>query len=184
MAWTVPKTWVASAALTAAELNTYIRDNFLETATSKATVAKSYFIGNGPNQVVQRTPQWDFVSAQEGTSLNYYSNLATEGPQVTVTTGTTAIVFLSAQCKENSLNISTRMSVEVGGASQIEATDNYALCVMNDNTGSDQYWTTVVPFGGLTPGSNIFTAKYRGGVETPGSAGAFWQVRHMIVMPF
>lgn len=37
--WTAPRTWVASAILTAAQLNTHLRDNLLETLVAKVTTA-------------------------------------------------------------------------------------------------------------------------------------------------
>lgn len=37
MAWTAPRTWVAAETVTAALLNTHLRDNLLETAVAKVT---------------------------------------------------------------------------------------------------------------------------------------------------
>ncbi len=39
MAWTAPRTWVTAEVVTAALMNTHIRDNLLETATAKVTTA-------------------------------------------------------------------------------------------------------------------------------------------------
>ena len=39
MAWTAPRTWVAGELVSAALLNTHVRDNLLETAVAKSTVA-------------------------------------------------------------------------------------------------------------------------------------------------
>lgn len=59
MAWTTPKRWLPQDRLTAAELNTYVRDNFLETLP--ATTANSSFeiaSTSGPNQV-----KWGAIEA-------------------------------------------------------------------------------------------------------------------------
>ena len=39
MAWTAPRTWVTGETVTAALLNTHVRDNLLQTATAKVTTA-------------------------------------------------------------------------------------------------------------------------------------------------
>lgn len=52
MAWTNPKTWIA-AVLTAAEMNTYVRDNSLETAPAKVTAAGDLVYGTGPNAITR-----------------------------------------------------------------------------------------------------------------------------------
>ncbi len=39
MAWTAPRTWVADEIVTAALMNTHVRDNLLETMTAKVTTA-------------------------------------------------------------------------------------------------------------------------------------------------
>lgn len=53
MAWTNPKTYVVSAVLTAAEMNTYQRDNMLETAPAKVTTAGDIVYATGANQLAR-----------------------------------------------------------------------------------------------------------------------------------
>lgn len=169
MAWTSPMTAVAFEPFTAAEFNTHVRDNLLETAPAKATGAGGLIITDGANSVVQRTPDTDFIDARETTTSNSYTNLATHGPTVTVTTGTSAYVSMKVTHENNVQGFNSYVSVAVDGATSIPANDDDA-----------QYWTQpvanyLVAFGssfiitGLTPGSNIFTLKYRVNGSTTGA---------------
>lgn len=49
MAWTAPRTWVADEIVTAALMNTHLRDNLLETAAAKVTTAGDIFQATGAN---------------------------------------------------------------------------------------------------------------------------------------
>lgn len=51
--WTAPRTWVASAILTAAQLNTHVRDNLLETAVAKVTTAGDIAQATGANALAR-----------------------------------------------------------------------------------------------------------------------------------
>lgn len=71
MSWTNPKTWL-SAVLSAADMNTHVRDNLLETAPAKVTTAGDIVYATGANaltrlgigsagqrlQVVSGVPAW------------------------------------------------------------------------------------------------------------------------------
>lgn len=52
MAWTAPKTWT-NAVLTAAELNTHVRDNLNETAPGKVTTAGDIVYATGANTITR-----------------------------------------------------------------------------------------------------------------------------------
>jgi hypothetical protein len=49
MAWTAPRTWVSGETLTAALLNTHLRDNISETASAKAAAAGDIFVATAAN---------------------------------------------------------------------------------------------------------------------------------------
>jgi len=53
MAWTAPRTWVASETLTAALLNTHLRDNLNETAVAKVTTKGDIAIATGANALTR-----------------------------------------------------------------------------------------------------------------------------------
>lgn len=47
MAWTTPRTWTTGEIVTAANMNTHVRDNLLETAPAKITTLGDLLIGSG-----------------------------------------------------------------------------------------------------------------------------------------
>lgn len=53
MAWSTPITAVSGTILTAAQWNTHVRDNLLETMPAKATTADRMFVTTGPNSIAQ-----------------------------------------------------------------------------------------------------------------------------------
>lgn len=177
MAWTTPMTWVANTPLTAAQLNQQLRDNMNETAPAKATQQGSIFVGNGQNSIVERSIVAHSVSTSQTTTSVSFADLATTGPTVTVTTGTSALVFLSANLKNATANEAAIAGVEVTGASSIAASDTNSLLVRAGAADEIQA-TKTVRLSTLTPGSNTFTMKYR---VTAGTA-TFLR-RDMFVLP-
>jgi len=167
-------TFVANTALTAAQMNTYVRDNMLETAPAKATTSGSIFVGNGPNSIVERYVASAYVAASQQTTSTTYTDLATVGPQVTVTTGVQAMVFVYASAL-NSGTASSLFAVEVSGATSIPAADAYSI---GSSASTGYRGTSAFLMTGLTPGSNTFTGKYKVGAGT----GTF-QDRRITVMP-
>jgi len=175
MAWTAPMTAVANTAFTAAQFNTYIRDNLLETAPAKATTAGSLIVGNGANSIIERIPASAGISTAESTTSTSFTDLATPGPAVTVTTGTSALVVVSS-CIYNTSSYALA-SYQVSGATTLAASDEGGVQVANTpatyQTASEFFRVT-----GLTAGSNTFTVKYR----VVGGTGNF-QRRHLVVIP-
>lgn len=182
MAWTAPMTAVANTAFTAAQFNTHVRDNLVETAPGKATAGVSngsIVTKSGTNQIAFRTPSSAEIVTSQSTSSTGYTNLATTGPSVTVTTGSRALIIMSASLQNNSDN-SSFVSVAITGATSDAAADDRALR-HRDGTGSsgEEQMSHAYLFTSLTPGSNTFTAKYR----VIGGTGTF-RYRHLIVIPF
>lgn len=171
-------TAVAGSAFTAAQFNTYVRDNLLETFPGKASAANQLLIGTGLNTVAVRAPATDEISTTETSSSSSFGNLATVGPTVTVTTGTSALVAWGCY-SGNSADSKTLMSVEVFGATVIAAADNNSIIHYAPSTGaaSTQYMLRI--YSSLTAGSNIFRAKYR---VTAGTGT--WARRNIAVIPF
>jgi hypothetical protein len=100
-----------------------------------------------------------FVVTSEQTSSTEYTDLNTVGPQLTVVTGHVALVFINTEYFGIDPGDIAHMSVAVSGASFIPAIDNYSLRVGLDNVAFQKGMSFVI--GGLTPGTNTFTAKYR-----------------------
>lgn len=193
MAWTAPMTFVANTVLTAAQLNTYLRDNMFEIAPAKATATGGYFISTGKNAVVERHAQQQHfkISAAttytSGTQLSLldgertestsYADLATIGPSVTATTGTKAMVIIGAELL-NAHQSASRMTVDVTGASNIAGTDSRAVTA-GVGEGRRIGASLAIWYNALTPGANTFTCKYR----VSGGMGAF-QNRRITVLPY
>lgn len=185
MAWTAPMTAVANDIFTAAQFNTNIRDNFLETSPAKATTIGSFFVGTGTNSIAERIP----ATIQAGTpgvdetttSTTFTSTLsASTGPAVTVTTGTNALVVVTSQLSNDTLNQNSYVGYAVSGATTIASGDDKALVVQCDVANHILRASHVTMESALTPGSNTFTLQYR---STAASTGKY-RVRSLTVIPF
>ena len=184
MAWTAPMTFVDGSALTAPQMNTHLRDNLSEQAASKASTPGAYFTVVAPNFITERS--WA-VASVPNQIVNFeetsYDDLdGSYGPEVTLQTGTSALVFIStsARCE----NSKAFISFAVSGESSIDPADENAIAVQQQgSTNADAAWmmsSTIVPLRNLEPGTNTFTMKYR--VQEEGVAD--FQFREITVIPF
>jgi hypothetical protein len=154
MTWVAPKTFTANSTLTAADLNTYLRDNSMETVPAIATTPGALYVSDGLNSVAERIPAGTWTAASEATSSTSYTNLATTGPAVTVTTGTRALISLYANLSNTSA-VGTFMSYSVNGATPDDST-----ALLTQHVGGQRVSATILQTG-LTAGSNTFIAKYK-----------------------
>lgn len=174
MAWTAPKTWVASATLTAADMNTHIRDNMLETGPAKATETGALIVSSGVNVIAERIVRSAYVVTSQTTASTSFVDLATAGPAVTATTGSTALAIWGCRADNTTASALSVMSCAVTGATSVGSSDSRYFGGAHFATGCQ-----AVFYSGLTPGSHTFTAKYR---VTAGT-GTF-ERRRMLVIPF
>lgn len=179
MTWSTPLTAVSNTALTAAQWNASVRDNLLETAPAKATAAGQHFVSTGANAIAARAISAAAVATSETTTSTTYTDLATSGPAVTVTTGTRALVGISAFNQTSGVSAGY-MSFAVSGASTIAATDDQATGLGGGGGGAAGRTGIVVLLTALTAGSNTFTAKYR----AAGAVTGTWQDRKIWVIPW
>lgn len=177
MAWTTFPTLTDGQVLTGAHMQ-IVRDNFAETAPAKATTAGSLFVATGSNAIAQRTIGSTFTAATENTTNTSYVDLATAGPAVTVTTGTSAIVMWSAHMWNDTAGSRPYMSYAVSGATTIAAGDAIAYAHDVSAAGRIIGASRIMMQAGLTGGSNTFTAKYRVSANT-----GTWAQRHLMVIP-
>jgi|LakMenEpi13Sep09_1017268.scaffolds.fasta_scaffold00934_3 hypothetical protein len=112
----------------------------------------------------------------EGTSSGSFTDLATAGPAVTVTTGTKALIIISAQLRPTGSSAPT-IGYAVSGATTVSAGDSE---VFSKNWGNDEYIfaSYAVIKTGLTAGSNTFTLKYK----NEGSGTADFRYRKISVV--
>lgn len=194
MAWTTPLTAVSNATLTAAQWNATCRDNFLEmepakatgvveassassvsgrrcrrfTTSSKQASAACMFHATGANAIAERSWEgylFNRVNSTETTSSTSYANVQTNGPSVTITTGTQALVFFGALMGNQTANAICYTSVGVTGASTVAASDTWAIVDDGHSAASTddnvRRRSSFKMFTGLTAGDNTFTMKYR-----------------------
>lgn len=178
MAWSSPMTAVANATFTAAQFNTYVRDNLSATAPALATTAGRHFAVSGTNEIAERAISEDFVSGGTGeaTTSTSYTDLTTTGATITMTTGTHALVWFVSRATSGSATTQALSSVAVSGASTVAASDNW--CVIHAGTTSTRYGAQHL-FTTLTAGANTFTMKFR---SSSASATATFFTRALAVM--
>lgn len=181
MAWASPMTAVATEVWTAAQWNTHVRDNLNETCAGKATTAGSWFVATGANAIAERQIKAATVATAETTSSASYASLATNGPEITVTTGTRALVWISAQCSHSSANASINFSYELRstGVTTIAADDSWSGQLDGVTAGDVNRFGVSHMVTNLTAGSNVFRMMYK----TSGATATI-QRREIVVMPF
>ena len=188
MSWTAPMTAVAGAIFTAAQYNTYVRDNLAECAPAKASVVGSYFTTSDDNQVAERKVAQAIVDQHDSFNSSSYidpnasptGNSPIPGPSVTVQTGSVAFIVVGGRIGGNATGTdSVKMSWEVSGASSIAATDPWAAGLVKLGQYSFAYCNRGYLATGLNPGMNTFTAKYAVSAGT-----GFASYRTILVMPF
>ena len=106
------------------------------------------------------------VGTNQTTTSTSYTDLATVGPSVTLTTGTKALVIISTYIQTAASNRDSYASWDVSGASTVAASDTWAILVWGSNSGVQISASRAHLITGLTAGSNTFTMKYRVSVGT------------------
>lgn len=171
MSWTAPFTAVAGSVFTAAQWNTFIRDNLAETMPAKATSAGSWFAVSAAGQVSQRVPgaflntqQVDFTSTSFGDPEAQTSTEAPAdpGPSVTVITGVNALVGYRVNIRNPSVSARCEASYEISGETSREAskTRSVGYSVSNSASGLNLRVGWMDLATELVPGENTFTLKY------------------------
>jgi len=161
MAYSTPLTAVSSTALTAAQWNASVRDNILETPAAKFTTAGRIFVSTGANAGAERAIESTTVSTSQTTTNTSYTNLATTGPVVTVTTGTRALVFGNAFMSSNSIGQKSWISCAVSGATTLAASDIISGEFQAYGSNAEYRGGFATLFKALNAGSNTFTMQYR-----------------------
>ena len=106
--------------------------------------------------------QYAEVLTLQTTTSSTYTDLATVGPSITATTGTTALVTFTVTTDATTLGTDQgHCSPAVSGATTVAASDNYS--VVTRLGGNFITLSRTYGFTGLTAGSNVFTLKYKNG---------------------
>lgn len=105
------------------------------------------------------------VLTSQTTTSTTYTDLGTTGPAVTLTTGTSAVVVITAEVDTTGAGVSPYMGFAVSGATTVAAADSMAIRV-DSSAIVNVCVSNVFLVTGLTGGSNTFTMKYRVGGGT------------------
>lgn len=181
MAWSAPMTAVANNAFTAAQFNTYVRDNLNETAPAKATLTGQIPVATGTNAIAMRRVSSDVIAAIWNTTSTTYSDSVAAGPIVSLTTGDRALVMMHCFVTANTNSEYAFYTFDVSGATTSTPNDNRAVYFARYTTQIGMSCGTTVLVTGLTPGTNVFTAKYRSSNATN---TATFDNRRLAVLPF
>jgi len=103
------------------------------------------------------------VATDEGTNSDTFTNLATSGPAVTLTTGTKVLVIVSAYLRADDQNGKPFMDYAISGATTRSASETTSLAMnrATSTSASNQMRASSASRITVTAGSNVFTAKYK-----------------------
>jgi len=103
------------------------------------------------------------VNTIESTNSTSYASLTTAGPSVTLVTGTSAYVTISAVASrvDPGAGNTAFLSFAVSGGTTVAATDANSTIASAPGSGYGLPMNRRLKITGLTPGSNTFTLKYR-----------------------
>ena len=121
--------------------------------------------------------QGNTIATLESTTSTTYVNLTTVGPAVTLVTGTSAILSISANIIAPT-GQTGNMSFAVSGATTIAASDANAIFIGGVTGGMNGSCSRTMVISGLTAGTNTFTAKY----SSPSGLTASFRQRDITVV--
>lgn len=161
MVWTAPMTAVDNATFTAAQFNTHIRDNLLETMPGKATTLGGYFVSDGANAISQRFSYTANVLTSESTASTTFTDLATVGPTITnFVSGASFFIFVGAEVSGSLTTTFSLMGFDISGDMTLAPTDIYTAGSVGTGTRQLANVFRAIPLSGA--GSIItIQAKYR-----------------------
>jgi hypothetical protein len=172
-------TAIAGSVFTAAQFNTFIRDNLNECPASKAASPSGYFVTSATNQLVERVGATASLNVPESTTSTTLTDLTTIGPSVTVTTGSSALIIITAEVSNNTASQAGRVGVDITGATTEAPDGNHVLREETNGTAEFNRSSVVRLHTTLTPGANTFKLMYAATANT-----ASFNFRNIAVIPY
>ncbi len=169
MAWTAPMTFIPNTVLTAAQLNTHLRDNLLEQGPSKAIGDNTtgYLAVEGPHKLGRRIitshrNTYGTTSSSAWTDLD--GALNPNGPTIKVKHGTQALIMMEVMARKLSNTVPHTATVSVGvlmfGATNRDPDDTYCLKTSQyQDTPNASMFAFIAQ--DMTPGTTSFRLKYK-----------------------
>lgn len=161
MVWTAPMTAVDNDVFTAAQFNTHVRDNLLETMPGKSTTVGSYFVSDAANAISERFSYTETIPTSESIAASeFYGDLTTIGPTITdMTGGATFFLFLGAEMIGSAAGTFSLMGFDITGDAVVAADDILAVGAAGTGTRQLSHVFRIAP--GTAGGTYTITAKYR-----------------------
>lgn len=162
MTWISPRTWVANTRLEDVTLNQHIRDNLLETGPAKASASGQLLVSAGLNQIAARSVASATTAASLTVTYTGFNALYRE-PQVTVTTGTRALVFFGSKIVRAGIGAMWHHVSPLSPGTQYHQYNlgPWAVYYAAERLISDPFRAMGFKlFTELTPGSNTFQSNY------------------------
>lgn len=165
MSWTAPSghVFVTGEIVTAATLNTYVRLNLddLDRRTS---------------------PIGGVVATFQSTTSTSYTDLATVGPAVTVTIGSTgkALLAMHSAISNSASPVASYFGFAISGATTVAASDTTAIAFTSAVNFAGIRTGTTLLVTSLNPGTTTGTAKFR---QDPSAGGANFTDRRLAITP-
>lgn len=157
-------TFVSGTALTAAQLNTHLRDNLRETFPAIASSTALYgaqvcqtrglnkLVAYGINSVVK-------TGTTQVRSSNYSEAV---GPSLNMLTGKSALCIFSAEVQSTVTSAALYTSIAVSGATDIDYDDLWSSQLDGITASNEMRFGMIKMFyNELNPGVNTFTMGYR-----------------------
>jgi hypothetical protein len=161
MAWSTPRDWTTGEVVTAAVMNTYVRDqqDVLDSAAINSYLCHS---GSAP---AWRTGGTDFVGGSGSSSSTSFIDLDGDwgfgtGVIVSVTTHTKALILYKARLSNDTQGALTILSWRCSGATTTAASENNAVWYESSNA-ADVSWQSGFDYVTLTAGTNEFELQAR-----------------------
>jgi hypothetical protein len=118
------------------------------------------------------------VADAQTTTSTSFTDLSTAGPAVTLTTGTKALVIVSCEMYNGTVDKYSTMGYAVSGASTVAAAVNSSINFRQRGSNDQTLQVSRATVVTLTAGSNTFTAKY----SSPAGGTAGFEYRDIFVM--
>lgn len=174
-------TAVATSTYTAANWNTYIRDNLNATGVGLMTSGIGRHMGTtGTNGIAERTSSVNSVATLQSTTSTTFADLLTTGPALTITTGVNCLVSFGAMALNTTAGLGARVAPALSGATTQAASDTNSTCMESGNASDSFQFTWCTVYAGITAGSNTWTLKYR----AVGGGTATYSNRWLALVPF
>lgn len=134
MAWTSPIRKEPQDRITASEMNTYIRDNQLETLAGGTPIAHGIAVTNGPNDVLYRGVRYDARTTLATTTSTSPVDVGPSTNLANIEHSGTLLVMLTAELANSSTALTSYSIGTVGGLymstsrAARNATNNQTTC--------------------------------------------------------